>query len=149
MQSYHSPPWQNTNKFAFVEKKWANSTMNLLSLILHCLVSGPVCNGLDLLCCWRESKELSYLLYTGSQVLKAIQWKGNMQYAYSNKGVTHLGCALLSSINNTFSFTVCFLHYTGAQLLYSPIQAVSIQFDFALSQTQVSEIFLLISANFK
>lgn len=102
MQCYHLPPWQHTKKFTFAEKSGANSTMSLLSLILHCLESGPVRNGLDLLCRWGESKEFSYLLYTGSQVLKATQWKGDVQYASSQKGLTHLGCASPSPINNIY-----------------------------------------------
>lgn len=51
--------------------------MSFLSLVLHCLESGPVHNRLDLLCRWGESKEFSYLLYTRSQILKTMQWKGS------------------------------------------------------------------------
>lgn len=47
--------------------------MRLLSFNTHWLERVPICNGLDLLGCWEESKEFNYLLYTGSQVLKAVQ----------------------------------------------------------------------------
>lgn len=52
--------------------------MSLLSFNTHWLESVPSCNGLDLFSWW-ESKGHSYLLYTGSQVLKAAQWKQDVQ----------------------------------------------------------------------
>ena len=100
--------------------------MNLLSLILHCLESGPVRNGLDLFRRWGESKEFSYLLYTASQVLKAIQWKGDRQYASSKKKDTRLGCALASYILTIYIFLHSMfsaLHWS--QVLYSQTQPVA------------------------
>ena len=101
------------NKFTFAEKNCANSTMSLLSLVLHCLESSPVCNGLDLLCCWGESKEFCYLLYTRSQILKTMQWEGVILYASSKKGPTHSGHIWPSPTNTIFLYsTFCMLHWS-------------------------------------
>lgn len=99
--------------------------MSILSFNIPWLESVPSCNGLDLLSCWWESQECRYLLYTGSQVLKAVQWKRDVQYASYKKGESPTWDVHCHHLLISFTvFCVAFL-FSGALLLYSQTQLVT------------------------
>lgn len=85
------------------------------------------------------------------QVLKSVQSKGDMQYASSLKGVTHLWCTLPSSLNNIyfpsrylFCITLELRLVTKINLILLFQKAVPVAVHFSRFQGMGSDVFCLL-----